>query len=150
MAITYSDEEIVKLIEERKVLPNDWRDQLVKKGEVFVDSVDGNRFRIVVQQSDFNSLSFSAVLIVLPPRSSKDFRLRRYNGCSHRHTNRIEKEKIDGFHIHYATERYQLSGYDEEAYAQLTDRYTNLKGALRCLLKDANFEEPLEAELEIV
>ena len=92
---------------------------------------------------------FSAVLIVFPLHSSKDFLLRRYNGRSHRHKNRIEGTQIDGFHIHYATERYQLSGFGEEAYAKLTDRYANLNDALRCLLKDANFEEPVGAQLEI-
>ena len=149
MEITYSDSEIATLIQERKVLPNDWHYQLAKNGTVSVDGDNEYRFRIVAQQSDFNPLSFSAVLIVFPLHSSKDFLLRRYNGRSHRHKNRIEGTQIDGFHIHYATERYQLSGFGEEAYAKLTDRYANLNDALRCLLKDANFEEPVGAQLEI-
>lgn len=35
-------------------------------------------------------------------------------------------------------ERYQLAGRKEEFYAEITDRYSNLRGALRCLIEDCN------------
>ena len=51
--------------------------------------------------------------------------------------------------ILFATERYQERGYDEDTYAEETDRYNNLEGALQCLIQDANFELPAQLELEI-
>ncbi|MDE0397110.1 MAG: hypothetical protein OXL96_04825 [Candidatus Poribacteria bacterium] len=54
-----------------------------------------------------------------------------------------------GYHIHFATERYQERGYDEETYAEETDRYNNLEGALQCLIQDANFELPAQLELKL-
>ena len=39
-----------------------------------------------------------------------------------------------------ATERYQAFGEEkEDAYAEVTDRYGDLRGALDCLLKDCGF-----------
>jgi hypothetical protein len=68
------------------------------------------------------------------------FRLRRYNGSSHRHTNSIESETMDGFHIHTATERYQLLGGYEDHFAEPTDRYGTLDGAIECMLSDCGFD----------
>ena len=53
------------------------------------------------------------------PQSNRVFRLRRYNGKSHEHTNPIEKEIFYDFHIHTATERYQvLENKKEDTYAE--------------------------------
>lgn len=39
-----------------------------------------------------------------------------------------------------ATERYQLrDGSDEEAYAVVTNRYSDVKGAIQCLYVDCGF-----------
>ena len=156
MAVTYSDEEIVKLMQERKVLPNDWRNQLEldkppdrqRKLSVKSDS-SGNTFCIIINPGKVNPLDFSVILTVTVPLSKRHFRLRRYDGWTNTHYNRIEKEEIDGFHIHYATERYQLNRPmpKEDDYAQPTDRYSDLEGALQCLIDDANFERPPQQEL---
>lgn len=149
MAITYPDAEIVKLIQERKVLPNDWHSQLYKEEKLGVNGENGNKFRIIVRQNKKIPLDFSAILAVFAPQLNRYFRLRRYNGWTDPHTNRIEKEKVDGFHIHIATERYQRRGFREDAYAEPTVRYDNLDGALRCLIDDANFEEPPQHQQEL-
>jgi len=57
---------------------------------------------------------------------------------SHAHTNRIETDQFRGFHIHMATERYQEIGAREDAYAEPTDRYSDMWGAFKCLLLDMN------------
>ena len=111
MEITYSDEEIAVLIQERKVLPNDWRNELYKEEKLVVNGNNGNKFRIIARQNTKIPLDFSVILAVFAPQLNRYFRLRRYNGWTDPHTNRIEKEKIDGFHIHFATERYQLKGF---------------------------------------
>ena len=80
------------------------------------------------------------ILAVQVPRSNRLFRLRRYNGKSHEHTNSIEKETFYDFHIHTATERYQKwENKQEDKYAEVADRYGDFNGALECLLKDVGF-----------
>ncbi|MCY3550650.1 MAG: hypothetical protein OXU27_06140 [Candidatus Poribacteria bacterium] len=144
--VIYSDQEIEEFVQERKILPDDWYSRLIRrnkeKGELTVIGDKGNEFRIIVRPDDLVPLDFSVILVVVT-KSNPNFKLRRYNGRTSGHRNRIEKERIEGFHIHYATERYQRRGLKEEAYALPTDRYNSYEGALRCLIKDANFVEPL-------
>ncbi len=90
------------------------------------------------------------IVAVNIPSLKKHFILRRYNGCNHEHTNKIEAETITGFHIHIATERYQKYKQKAEGYAQKTDRYNNVNGALQCLLEDANFEEPPTLQINLL
>lgn len=80
------------------------------------------------------------------PKSNGLFRLRRYNGKSHEHTNHLEGESFYDFHIHSATERYQVIGTREDAFAEPTDRYGDFRAALRCLIQDANLDVPPEAQ----
>ena len=102
--VRYSDQEIEEFIQERKVLPNDWYSRLIRpnkeKGELTVIGDKGNEFRIIVRPDNAMPLDFSVILVVIPPRSNQDFKLRRYNGRHGRHRNRIEKERIEGFEVH--------------------------------------------------
>ena len=148
MDIIFSDQEITALIKERKVLPNERRNKFRKtthrgndKYRLNVTGEDGNEFQIIVRISLFNKLNFSVILGVKVPPPKIFFRLKRYNG-NHEHSNTIEDEKVNGFHIHTATERYQVNSVREEDYAELTQRYTDVNGALKCLFADANFEDP--------
>lgn len=146
MSIIYSDQEIEALVQEHKPLPKDWRNRLLspnnKKRELLVIGDMGNKFRIIIRQNDFRPSDFSVILAVLVLSPNRNFRLRRYNGWTSRHRNRLEREIINGFHIHFATERYQRKGLKEDAYAQRTERYRDCEEALRCLIVDANFQEP--------
>ena len=150
MEITYSYLQIEEFMQEHKVLPNNWRNQLYKDEKLFVVGNYGNKFGIRIRQSSVYSLDFSAVLTVSIPLSNIEFRLRRYNGSTNPHPNPIEGSVVNGFHIHYATERYQQRGDDEETYAEETSRFSDLDGALRCLFKDANFEEPPQLQLHML
>lgn len=104
-----------------------------KEWDLDVQGASVGQFRVVVRQSDANPLDFSAILIYLRPRTNQQFRLRRYNGRSHMHSNKLENQQFYDFHIHMATERYQEMGMREDAYAERSDRYADLDGALRCL-----------------
>ena len=150
MEITYSYLQIEEFMQEHKVLPNNWRNQLYKDEKLFVVGNYDNKFGIKIRQSSVYPLDFSAVLTVSIPLSNIEFRLRRYNGSTHPHPNPIEGSVVNGFHIHYATERYQKRGDDEETYAKETSRFSDLDGALRCLFKDANFEEPPQLQLHML
>ena len=150
MDIKYTDQQIAALIKERKVLPDNWRIQLDKNDSLYIIGESGNRFRIITNLNKKYPTDFSVILAVINPKTGAVFRICRYNGMPKRlHNNKIEKQKIYGYHIHSATERYQERGYDEETYAEETNRYNNLEGALQCLIQDANLELPAQLELRL-
>jgi len=149
MAARYSDGQIQTLLAERKPLPADWRGKVQlrsKRGhrerDLAIDGVDGSRFRLILRQNDINAFDFSIILAVEVPNTNQLFRLRRYNGKSHEHTNHLEGDTFYDFHIHMATERYQELGTREDAFAEATGRFDDFHGALRCLLEDCGFDLP--------
>jgi len=105
-----------------------------------------NRFIIRIRQLCINPLDFSVILAFQLPGLHSYFRLRRYNGLhAGVHTNVLECEKITGFHIHTATERYQRSsGLKPDSFAERTNRYWSLESAVECLLFDCGFRSPME------
>lgn len=155
MTVIFTDPEIATLVGERKLLPANWPStfrRISKRGHderhIVVNGEQGNEFHVILRKSQFNPLDFSIILGVRVLQSNRIFRLRRYNGKSHEHTNIIEKQAghenqtFYDFHIHYATERYQRRGNREpreDGYAEVTERYGDPTGALTCLMGDANF-----------
>ena len=150
MAIKFSDQMIETLILEKKPLPQNYllhvrlKDKHGhKESELdLIRSAEGGRFRLILRQSNFNTLDFSIILAVCSSASSRFFRLRRYNGKSHEHKNLIEGNTFYDFHMHTASERYQEIGRDEDSFAEPTNRYGDFQGALDCMLKDCCFELP--------
>lgn len=149
MAIILTDADIARLLAESKALPPDYQSRLQprskhghKERDLDIVGQSGSEFQIIVRQSIFNPLDFSIILGYSVPKSTVLFRLRRYNGRSHEHTNQLEGIRFYNFHIHTATERYQDAGYAEEHFAEVTDRYVDLNGAIRCLIDDCAFELP--------
>lgn len=148
-----TDNEVRALLQETKPLPVDYQRRLLarpKRGhsevELDVHGASGSAFQIIVRQSLSNPLDFSVILGYCPPNSNQMIRLRRYNGKSHEHTNPVEHETFYAFHIHQATERYQFSGHREDTFAQPTDRYGDIHGAIDCLIHDCAMELPPEAK----
>lgn len=148
MSITFSDQEIQSLISEPKPVPGNW-DRLTtlrsKRGheERLLDLTGehGNKFYIILRKNTLMYLDFSVIIATLIPNSNKRFRLLRYNGKSHEHANKIEGDKFYDFHIHFATERYQMLGYGrEDSYAEPTNRYSDYHGAISCLITDCNIK----------
>jgi hypothetical protein len=153
-----SDIEIAALIAEAKSLPEDWREQLGKfkqkhvhrESSIDIQGEHGSRFRLVIRRSDINAKNFSVALLYAAPELGREFRLRRYNGNHHQHTNRIEGTQINfDFHVHEATYRYQELGADEDAYARPTDEFHDTDSALKCLFAECNFSVPRPDELEL-
>ena len=152
MAFILSDERIKALIEEPKSLPVDWCQKFAKapkhgQTEYHLSNIEGamgNKFKIILRESNSNPSSFAVIFGVYLPKLT---RLIRYNSNNHTHTNDIEGNRVSGFHIHYTTERYQRRKLYEDIntkiddYAKETTRYQDIKGALQCLIKDANFQE---------
>jgi hypothetical protein len=99
---------------------------------------------VFVRISVVNMLDFPVILGYRLPHLHSVFRLRRYNGKSHHHTNVLERETFYDFHIHTATERYQRSGFSEDHFATKTNRYRDLQGAIDLLLDECGFRSPIE------
>ncbi len=154
MLTKVDDRQIEKLINEGKPLPADYLHRLRLKNkrghresQLDIMGTDGNRFRIILRSSGYNTIDFSAILAYLVPNSNRVFRLRRYNGRSHEHTNIIEGEKFFSFHIHRATERYQNMGRPEDAYAVQSEKFNDLDGAVSLMFSQCNFRLPAGFQL---
>ena len=149
MPVVLSDSEIAALVQEKKRLPADYRQRLKlkskpghKERELDIRGENGSDFRLVLRQSSLNHLDFSVILAYVPPNSNQSFRLCRYNGKSHEHTNKIEGKTFYDFHVHRATERYQATGIREDGFAQPTAHYADFESAVACMIKDCGFELP--------
>ncbi|MBU4444234.1 MAG: hypothetical protein L6422_04375 [Candidatus Marinimicrobia bacterium] len=141
----FTDEEIQSLIAEEKPfgglideMMNFKESDGHKRSSVEIVRADNSLYVIKLRQNLNNVNDFSAILAFQERGFNKDFKIRRYNGKSHEYSNKLEGDKFYAFHIHMATQRYQDVGRKEESFAEATDRYSDLRGALKCLLKDCN------------
>jgi hypothetical protein len=144
-----TDAQIQELIDEPKPLPDDYEARLTPKParghterDLHITGTSGNHFEIRIRQAVQDPFDFSVILMYHVPGSNVCIRLRRYNG-SHEHTNPIERTKLDGFHIHKATERYQALGPVPDKYAELTTAHFDLRSALARMLADCGFVMPI-------
>jgi hypothetical protein len=160
MKVTLNNGEIWALINEKKYVNLEFDELLSrmreknghKEFDYIIPRKDGSSFYLKLRQNRRNPLDFSAILGFSPKGINTVFKLVRYNGKSHEHRNVLENEPaFYDFHIHKATERYQLAGRKEEFYAEITDRYSNLRSALRCLIDDCNvsLKENPQTKLEL-
>ena len=101
MTVRLSDQDIIDLVNEPKPLPETYQDLLKLKprrghkiADLDIDGVNGSKFRIILRQSNEDQFDFSAILAYYIPGTNVLFRLCRYNGRSHEHTNKIEKDKF--------------------------------------------------------
>nr|WP_319539749.1 hypothetical protein [uncultured Methanospirillum sp.] len=142
-----SDFEIQEYIGEKKRLKQKLRRLVFHKKNIGNEEArfeivgeTGRKYELLITRNSIFIESFSIVLLYVNELHTKRFRLRRYNGKhASIHKNFIEKTKfVDCFHIHYATERYQRAGYDEDKFAEETDRFTSIPEALDCLFADCN------------
>ena len=138
---------------ERKFLPADYPSRLRlrpkrghKERDLDIHGERGNEFRLILRQSIFNPLDFSIILAYRSPYTNRLFRLRRYDGKSHEHTNRIEGNTFYDFHVHTATARYQELGMHEDAYAEPIDRFSDIHSATQCLFEDCRMEVPRDLQ----
>jgi hypothetical protein len=152
-----SDARIQALLAERKVLPKDFRSVLAlkainrqEKADLDLSGASGSRFRLMLRRAELNQLDFSVILAYILPDTNGLLLLRRYNGKSHEHRNVLERGPVFyDYHIHTATERYQQAGYKPEHYAEITNRYADLTGALDCMIADCGFEAPENPQISL-
>lgn len=142
--MTLSDDLIQQYLVMPKVITNpSVRSKIQKKSERFnylVEAADGvSSFEMYTRQNQMDHDAYSCGLIYHAPNGEK-VTLVRYNGSNHIHANPLEGGALIAHkcHIHKATQRYMELGDKAEKYAETTDRYSDLSGAIRCMLDDCN------------
>ncbi len=156
-----SDSHIEELITEVKSLDVNIRSKLSFKNKkahqeasFTVRGKQENDFCVIVRKSQIKPLNFSVILGYQPEKTNMLRLLRRYNGKSHQHRNKLPEdaslEPFYDFHIHYATERYQQEGLKIEGYAEPTDKYFDLDTAIDCLVEQCNFEVPPASQINLL
>lgn len=146
------DEQIAAMITEAKPLPATWLQRLASlkpstgnyESEVEITGSEGTRYRIVVRRNRTYANNFYIILMA-DLHGQTDFRILRYDGNSHSHVNRIERNRFDfKFHIHQATERYQIKTFGEvpDGFAYETSRYHDIGTAWSCFASDGNLKFP--------
>ena len=146
-----TDEIIYELLNERKVLPEDYIKKLKTKPksmrkheekELLVHGEFGNEFLLLIRKNRIDPLDFS-IILRYRDLEGRSFNLVRYNG-KHNHINKLEGHHFRDFHIHKATERYQENGFDIETYAEPTQKYSSFDEAFKSFINDLKFnlEQP--------
>lgn len=113
-----------------------------EKFNFIVNCVDNTRYRfeLYTRQNKREGMEddFSCGLNWVAP-NGETLILRRYNGPNHNHPNHLEKQKLGyNCHIHKTTEKYIKANLKPEGFAETTEKYYTLKGALHCLARDCN------------
>jgi len=102
--------------------------------------VDDYEFELYTRQNLRGGMEedFSCGLSWLAP-NGESFTLKRYNGSAHKHKNHLEGNTLEYRpHIHLSTEKYVQANRKAEGFAEETNRYNSLQGALHCLVTDCN------------
>jgi hypothetical protein len=141
--VTLTDAQIQDLVSCSKRVENP-RSKVRREGkherrDYRVLSDDGRyEFVLFTRQSTVISDSFTAGLR-WKSKTGEEVILMRCNGSDHPHGNAIERNEFGAqTHVHHATERYIVAGKKPESFAQPTENYTNLVGALQELVRLAN------------
>lgn len=96
-------------------------------------------YRMIIRKNTIDQFDFSIILRYLHRDAKKWRTITRYNGC-HVHVNKLERKKIECFHIHKITEKYQNANFKGEGYAELTEFYSNYDSALGEFLRNNNIK----------
>ena len=141
-----TDKIIQELFACRKRLTNPHARSRLKDGHEQVNykalalDESGHQFEVYKRQNMRNGMEddFSCGISWLAP-NGETLTLKRYNGPNHNHPNHLEKEMLKyESHIHLATEKYIKANRKAEGFAEKTDRYKTVDGALHCLVTDCN------------
>lgn len=106
-----------------------------------IEGAEGQTFRLFIRQNLRIDTSFSCGLLFISP-SGESLTLTRYNGSDHDHSNPLDASEklLMTPHIHVATERYLAASRKAEHFAEATDRYIDLIGAVRALVNDCHID----------
>lgn len=142
---TLTDDKIAQLLSCSKRVENPLAREKTegkhRRRDFRVVSDDGeHRFALFTRQSTKIAEGFSAGLL-WHSKTGEDVMLLRCNGSDHPHPNFLEHERIEyQCHVHLATERYIQANRRIEGYAQGTETYHTLAGALHHLVQRTHIQ----------
>ena len=142
---TLTDERIAQLLAAPKHVENPQARERPEgkhlRRDYRVVSDDGeHRLALFTRQSTKIPDGFSVGLL-WHAKTGEDVMLLRCNGSDHPHPNALERERIEfQCHVHLATERYIHANRKSEGYAEETQAYRTLAGALHHLVERANIQ----------
>lgn len=154
-----TDELISKLLKIKKSVENPRARKKRESGNERVTYIlsdeEGSRYNLYLRQNYKPGMSddFSCGLSWIMS-DGESFTLTRYNGMSHIHFNKIEREKLSFvFHIHKATQRYLEETGIADGYAEESSGYSTLNEALFFLIQNCNIEglniTPFQGEFKL-
>ncbi|HBM16538.1 MAG TPA: hypothetical protein DD381_09395 [Lentisphaeria bacterium] len=154
-----TDEFISKLIKIKKSVENPRtrkkRESGNERATYTLYDEEGNRYDLYLRQNYYLGMSddFSCGLSWLMT-GGEYFTLIRYNGSSHIHFNKIERNRLSFIcHIHKATKKYLDETGIADGFAEESSRYSTLEEALFCLIQDCNIEglniNPMQGEFKL-
>ena len=139
-----TDQEITNYLTERKYIEKGSSNppKLLKKSRSYrktqkIFGISGTEYLLTIRKSIEKENNF-CIILSLALEEKVQFILIRYNGNWHKHKNKIEKNRISGFHIHITTERYQRAGYNKDGYAEVTNTYSDWEKGYRRMLQNLN------------
>lgn len=141
-----TDIKIAELLECAKRLTNPNAKSTSKEGheqvnyKVIASDNSGHQFEVYKRQNLRKGMEddFSCGINWIAP-NGESLTLKRYNGPSHDHLNKLEKERLGHFcHVHLATEKYIKANRKAEGFAVISDKYKSVDGAFHCLITDCN------------
>ena len=153
-----TDQEIQSLLSEGKPLPDNWRSRLRTRAktdmrfthrDLEIKGENDRTFRVILRQSTLNNLDFSIILTFVDT-DGQEYRLTRFNGRHpSQHTNKVERDLgkrnhsfRNVFHVHTATERYQIAGYKIDGFAEPTAEFNSFESALELFVRRNGLHAP--------
>ena len=125
---------INKKVDLRELTPSEKAGYLMKNVKLECEAYDCSA---VIRQCVDRPSNFS-VILVYRDSNKNDHAILRLNGNHGRHKNRLEGNVVNGPHIHRMTERYQMRTTHPDGFAEATDRYTDLNGAIELFMEMVN------------
>lgn len=137
-----TDDEIARLLALPKTITNPRAREKHQKGSIRLNysaTADGASFEIYIRQNLLVPDAFSCGLTYFH-HSGEKVTLMRCNGGYHPHGNPLEGVDTIGVccHVHIATQRYMEAGRRPEHYAEATDLFSDVNGALITLMEKCN------------
>jgi len=145
MAIIISDVERDELIKSIKKPVSKVSSIIMKKKssmkyrefEMALFDSENRQYKMIIRRNIIDQFDFSILLRYFHKDAKLWRTLVRYNGC-HIHVNKLEKKKIECFHVHKITEKYQKADFREEGFAELTQSYCSYDTAINQFIKNNN------------
>jgi hypothetical protein len=142
-----SDQEVEKLLEIKKFIPQDESFELKPKANIAfedksINLVDefSNSYTLIIQRNTRFPGRFCIIFRYNDKKTGKTLRLVRLNRSHELHVNKLEKNEVKGMHLHLYREEYVRNDLDEDGYAEGMKDIDSISEALGFIVKMLNIK----------